>query len=98
MILLLIMLAAISVYNLKQFNLKAEANKHYAETIKEFTFKKLRFQKYQKINVLLSYLLLVTVIILMPKFFYTKNIAIINIFGFSHFLWVIYSCCSSQNG
>ena len=58
MILLLIMLAAISVYNLKQFNLKADANKPYAETIKEFTFKKLRFQKYQKINVLLSYLCL----------------------------------------
>ena len=54
MILLLILLAAITVYNLKQFNLNADANNHYAETIKEFTFKKLRFQKYQKINVFLA--------------------------------------------
>ncbi len=67
------------------------------KTIKEFAYQKLRFQKYQQVNALLSYLLLVTVIIVLPKFFMGKTLLTADIFGLSHFLLFIYSYYSSQN-
>jgi uncharacterized membrane protein YqhA len=52
----------------------ADLNKTYAETLKDFAIQKLRFHKFQKINVTLSYLLLITTIILMSKFLNGKDI------------------------
>ncbi len=74
-ILLLMILPIISFLSLTQFNLKDDLNKPYAETIKKFAYQKLRFQKYQQANVFFSYLLLVSIIILLPKFFYGKDIS-----------------------
>ena len=49
-------------------------NKPYGETLKGFATQKLKFYKLQKINVTLSYLLLVTIIVLLSKFFNGKDL------------------------
>ena len=71
---LLMLLSAISLISLRQLNITADLTKSYAETLKDFLAQKLRFHKFQKINVTLSYLLLVTIIILLSKFFNGKDI------------------------
>ncbi len=81
MILLLMILPVLSFLSLAQFGLKDDVNEPYVEIIKQFANQKLRFQKYQQINVFLCYLLLVTVIILLPKFFYGKDIT------YSKYFW-----------
>ena len=68
-ILLLLILSIISLLSLRQLNFNEDVNKPYAETLKIFATKKLRFYKLQKINITLSYLLLVTIIILLSKLF-----------------------------
>ena len=74
MMLLLVVLPAISLISLHQFNTTEDLSKPYVETIKQFAIKKLRFQKYQQANALLCYLLLVAIIILMPKLSNGKDI------------------------
>lgn len=73
-ILLLMILPILSFLSLAQFNSKDNLDKPYIEIIKQFANHKLRFQKYQQVNVFLCYLLSVTIIILLPKFFYGKDI------------------------
>ncbi len=73
-ILLLSILSAISIVSLWQFNATVDLNKPYAETLKDFAVQKTRFHKLQKINILLSYLLLVATVILLSKFSNGKDI------------------------
>ena len=73
--LLLIVLPAISLSSLTQFYLIKNPGKTYADAIKVFALRKLRFLKLQRINAAFTYLLLVAVIILLPKFFGKKAIA-----------------------
>lgn len=73
-ILLLMILPILSFLSLKQFNLAYNFDKPYIEILKQFANQKLRFLQYQKANAFLNYVLLVTIIILLPKFFYGKDI------------------------
>ena len=73
--LLLIALPIISFQSLRQFSKPRSFNKPYAETLKEFAKQKVRFIKLQKLNVTISYLLLVTTIVLLSKFFGGKDIS-----------------------
>ncbi len=83
-ILIFLLLPAFSLLILKRFNLIKDLNRSYAQTLREFTVQKLRFQRFQRINVLLSYLLLVITIFLMPKLFYGKDIMLSN-----SYFWVL---------
>lgn len=73
-ILLLLTLSAISLLSLRQLNIAGDLNKPYAETLKIFATQKLQFFKLQKMNITLSYLLLVTIIILLSKLFNGRDI------------------------
>lgn len=73
-ILLLVILSAISLLSLRQLNIPEDINRPYAATLKIFAVQKLQFYKLQKTNVILSYLLLVSIIILLSKFFNGKDI------------------------
>jgi len=73
-ILLLLTLSIISLLSLRQFKIKRTVNKPYTDTLKAFATQKLQFYKLQKINVTLSYLLLVTIIVLFSKFFNGNDI------------------------
>jgi hypothetical protein len=73
-ILLLLTLSIISLLSLQQINMPADINKPYTETLRKFAVQKIQFHKLQKINITLSYLLLVTIIILFSKFFAGKDI------------------------
>jgi hypothetical protein len=73
-ILLLMIMVSISFSSLKQLSLAEDVDKPYAETLKSFARQQLRFYNLQKINITLGYLLLVTVIILMLKFFGDRDI------------------------
>ncbi|MGF2413906.1 hypothetical protein [Ferruginibacter sp.] len=82
----LLLLSAISWISIRRLNVTGDVNKPYAATLKNFAVQKIRFHKLQKINVTLSYLLLVCIIILLPKFFTGKDITSNNsfwIFAFS---------------
>ena len=73
-ILLLLTLSVVSFLSIRQLKKANDFSKPYAETLKIFTTQKLEFYKLQKINLTLSYLLLVTVIILLSKFFNNRDI------------------------
>jgi hypothetical protein len=73
-ILLLLTLSIISLLSLRQFTMPGDVNKPYAETLRKFAVQKIQFHKLQKINITLSYLLLVAIIILLSKFFGGKDI------------------------
>jgi hypothetical protein len=73
-ILLLLMLAAISFLSLRQLTFTGNFDRPYAATLQTFASRKMIFYKLQKANVLLCYLLLVTVIILFSKFFAGNDI------------------------
>ncbi len=73
-IVLLLALSAISVLSLRQFSRKGDVNKTYAETLKDFAVQKIRFHKLQRINATLSYVLLVTTIVLLSKLFGNNDI------------------------
>lgn len=73
-ILILLTLSVISFLSLRQLKMTNDFDKPYAETLKIFATQKLEFYKLQKINLTLSYLLLVTVIILLSKFFSGRDI------------------------
>lgn len=71
-VLLLAIIPMLSFLSLNGFDV--DIDKPYIATLKHFARRKLRFLKYQKANVLLSYMLLVTVIILLPKFFFSTDV------------------------
>lgn len=73
-ILVLLTLSTVSFLSLRQLKMTNDFNKPYAETLKKFATQKLEFYKLQKINMTLSYLLLVTIIILISKFFNGSDI------------------------
>lgn len=73
-ILLLLILSAISFVSIRRLNTAVDLDKPYAETLRDFATQKIKFHKLQKINITLSYLLLVTIIILFSKFFSGKDI------------------------
>ena len=73
-ILLLVLLPIISLVSIQQLYKAGDMGKSYADTLKEFTLQKIKFCKLQKINITLSYLLLVTVILLSTKLFGTNHI------------------------
>lgn len=73
-IIILLIISTLGVLSLQQLNIKKELNKPYAETLKIFAKQKLAFYKLQKINIILCYLLMVTIIILLPKLFGNKDI------------------------
>lgn len=66
-ILLLLSISVISFLSLRQLKLSNDFSRPYADTLRMFATQKLIFSKLQKININLSYLLLVVVIILLPK-------------------------------
>lgn len=71
---LLVVLPLISLISLLQFNTIGDLNKPFSETLKDFATQKIRFHKLFKISSLLSYLLLVTIIILLSKLFGENDI------------------------
>lgn len=73
-ILLLLTLSIISFLSLRQLTMVADLSRPYAEVLEAFAIQKLKFYKLQKINITLSYLLLVTITILLLKLFYGKDI------------------------
>lgn len=73
-ILVLLTLSVVSFLSLRQLKITNDFSKPYAETLKIFATQQLEFYKLQKINMTLSYLLLVTVIILLSKFFSGRDI------------------------
>jgi hypothetical protein len=66
-ILLLLLLPVISALSTSQISTPVNVNKPYAEILKAFAIKKIRFVKLQKMNVTLCYLLLVNIIVLLSK-------------------------------
>ena len=84
-IIILLVISGLSVLSLQRLNMKKNLNKPYAETLKIFATQKLAFYKLQKINIFLCYLLMVTIIILLPKLFGNKDITEYKYFWFSTF-------------
>lgn len=72
-IIILLALSLVSYVSLQSYNDIRGVNKAYVETLKAFASHKLRFYKLQKLNVLLRYLLMVTIIILISKMFNGKD-------------------------
>ena len=72
--LLLVTVSAISLLSIRKLTITGDVNQPYAETLKIFASRKLEFYKLQKINITLSYLLLVTIIILLAKLFNGRDI------------------------
>jgi hypothetical protein len=68
-ILLLLILPAISLKSIQQLYRGGNTGQSYADTLKEFAAQKIKFCKLQKLNLRLSYLLLVVVILLLPELF-----------------------------
>ncbi|MEO6357639.1 MAG: hypothetical protein ABIO56_13480 [Ferruginibacter sp.] len=99
-ILLLLILSVISLMSILPLYKVADLNKSYSETLMDFATKKISFRKLQKLNLLLSYLLLVAVILLSTRLFGRNEITDSKYFfvftfsfAFSFFLiftkWVI---------
>ena len=75
-ILLLLLLPILSFLSLSKLNSESAVNESHVEVLQQFAIDRLRFQRYQKMNVTLCYLLMVAIIILLPKFFYGKDMVI----------------------
>ncbi len=74
-VLLLLVVSIISFLSIKSLNIPQDISQPYAETLKIFATQKLKFYRLQKINITLGYLILVTVIILVFKFFGGKDLS-----------------------
>lgn len=73
-ILLLLLLPFISSLSTRQLSMRGSMTNPHAETLRAFAVQKIRFVKLQKLNVALSYLLLVTIIVLLSKLFSGKDL------------------------
>lgn len=73
-ILLFVVLSVISFMSIQQLYKTADIRKSYADTLKEFTVKKIKFCKLQKLNLTLCYLLFVTIILLSTRLFERNQI------------------------
>ena len=94
--LLLLALPIISLQSTQQLSKVGDLKKPYAETLKEFALGKIRFIRLQKLNVTLSYLLLVAMIVLLPRLFANRDISNnkyywIFSFSFGYIFLVFYS-------
>jgi hypothetical protein len=87
-ILVFVIVTAISLLSLQHLNKVGDVGKPYADTLKDFATQKIRFCKLQKLNLRLSYLQLVIVVLLLPKFF-EKN----GITDSKYFYIFSFSCC-----
>lgn len=101
-IFLLVIIAVISLKSILPIYKVADLNKSYSETLKNFATKKINFCKLQKINLIISYFLMVAVILLSTRLFGRNEITdskyffiFTFIFGFSFFL--IYSKWVAKN-
>lgn len=74
-IFLLLLLPTISTLSTWQLNTPRNVNRPYAETLKAFANQKVRFVKLQKLNVTLSYLLLISIVVLMSKLIGGKDLS-----------------------
>ena len=74
-IMLLLTLSVISLISLRQLKISGDINNTYADTLRKFAARKLKFFKLQKLNVTLSYILLVSIIILMSKLFTGRDLS-----------------------
>ncbi len=74
-ILLLLLLPIISTLSTWNLNKIGNVNKPYAETLKSFALQKIRFIKLQKLNVSLSYLLMVAIIVLLSRLLGEKDLS-----------------------
>ena len=68
-IIVFVMVTAISLLSLQNLNKVGDIGKPYADTLRDFATQKIKFCKLQKLNLRLSYLQLVSVVLLLPKFF-----------------------------
>ena len=73
-IIILLIISVLSVLSLQRLNVRKDLTKPYAEILKIFAAQKIAFYKLQKINIILCYLLMVTIIVLLPKLFGGKDI------------------------
>jgi hypothetical protein len=73
-ILVFVMVTAISLLSLQNLNKVGDVGKPYVDTLKDFATQKIKFNKLQKLNLRLSYLQLVIVVLLLPKFFEKNGI------------------------
>ncbi|SIT85805.1 hypothetical protein [Pontibacter indicus] len=73
-ILLLLALPLISLFSTRQLSKVGDFEKPYADTLKVFANEKIKFIRLQKINVTLSYLLLIIMIVLVSGLFSDKDI------------------------
>jgi hypothetical protein len=85
-VLVLLTLSVISFLSLRYLKITGDLNRPYAETLKIFATRKKQFYKLQKTNITLSYLLLVTIFILLPKFFSGRDITA------SKYFWIFSFC------
>ena len=68
-------LSVISMLSIRQLNIKPDFTKPHAENLRQFAVQKIQFVKFQKVNVLLCYVLLVMTIILLSRFLNGKDIS-----------------------
>lgn len=73
-ILVFVVVTAISLLSLQNLNKVGDVGRPYVETLKDFATQKIKFNKLQKLNLRLSYLQLVIVVLLLPKFFEKNGI------------------------
>ncbi len=95
-VLLFLILPAISIMSIQQLYRGVEINKPYADALKEFAFQKIKFCKLQKLNLTLSYLLLVAVILLSTRLFGKNEITeskyfFVFAFTFGYSLFLLFS-------
>ena len=95
-IVLLLLLPILSFLSLSKLNLESAVSESHIDVLQQFAIDRLRFQRYQKMNVTLCYLLMVAIIILLPKFFYGKDIVIdkafwMYAFSFGYIFLMVFS-------
>ncbi len=73
-LLVLIAIPVLSFCSLRQLSKPKDFNLPHTETLKRFASQTLMFDKLQKVNITLGYLLLVTIIVLTWKFFGGKDL------------------------
>lgn len=70
----LLILIICSLISLHRLNKAGDVNEPHVQILKRFATQKLQFIKLQKLNVILSYLLLVSVLVLFSKLFNEKDL------------------------
>jgi hypothetical protein len=74
-IFLLLIISLLSLVSLRKLIITKDVSLPCIETLKTFALQKLQFYKLQKMNVILSYFLLVTIIMLLPQMFHEDGVS-----------------------